>query len=342
MKAIWLILWTGALFSQQLMFDAPTPAASPTAQGINAIVRTDFLYWLARQDGLEYDLLSVNDLSFNVMDSISPREVNFQWNPGFRTALGVRSAEDHWELKALWTHLWTRSSSGTNVADGQGLSNHGVWNDGVGIVESINSTKISSRWGLHYNTLDGGYSRSYFLGENLSSDLSFGAAGVWIKQTLDVKELNATPVSGSYSLSEQDLRPSFKSFYEAAGLFLRLSPEWHFLPAWSLVGSAAGYLVHGVFHIEQSWLVPELQQGDLQISKHLQRTRASLQAMLGLQWQTAPTNKNWHMAICLQYEGMIWFKQNLFSQVNTTFAQNYERRGDLEIQGGSLSMRFDF
>ncbi len=321
-----------------------TPTASATVKGIYTIVRGDFLFWIARQDGLEYDLLSNTLLPVQIMQGVSVREVDFQWSPGSRISVGVRNLPDDWELKAFWTRFFTSASQKTEVAAGNGLLNNGVWNDGVGIIESADMTQMSAKWHLHYNLIDGGLSRSYFLGKNLSTDLSFGAAGVWIHQGLDVNEQNATAASTQYTIipSEVTLRPELESSYSAGGLFLRASPQWNLSSSWSVLGTIASYIVHGVFEIDQKWLVPELADGDLKMRKSSQRTRIGLQSALGLQWQTSPTRANLRVAIAAQYEGIIWFKQNLFSQVNTTFAQNYERRSDLEMQGLSLSIRLDF
>lgn len=322
----------------------PTPAASPKTSGINLLFSGDFLYWIAREDGLEYDLLGNAILLDNVMQRVDVRQPIFQWDPGFRLALGARSCADHWECKGQWTYFSTSASQQTTVPDGDGLLNNGVWNDAAGIVQAATTTVTSANWWLHYNLLDAGYSRSFFLGKNLSSDLAFGALGLWIDQKLSIHAPFSEPRSTSYAALPDyaNLEPLFTSRYRAGGVFLRAKPQWNFLRYWSVLGGANAYIVYGTYKISQQWFVTQLNGNDLSISKTLPRTRVGLQGSLGLQWQTATDHDRWHMSVCMQYEGLIWFKQNLWSQVDTMFAQNYERRGDLEMQGFSLSTRLDF
>ena len=258
--------------------------------------------------------------------------------------LGVRASSDDWEFKTQWTHLFSKGSQATTVPPGMGLMNNGVWDDSAGVVEAMTTTETSTSWSVYYNLLDIGYSRSFFLGKNLASDLGFGALGLWIDQNLSVQAPFSQSRSSFYTAlsSGADLKLHFTSRYRAGGLFLRAKPQWNFLRYWSLLGGVNAYVVHGTFDLSQRWFVTQLQGDDLCISKDFYRTRVGLQGSFGLQWQTSPTNSCWHMAICMQYEGLIWFKQNLWSQVDTIFAQNYERRADLEMQGFSISARLDF
>lgn len=322
----------------------PTPTASPKTLGISFFFSGDFLYWTSREDGLEYDLLANQILIDNVAKLVNVRQPSFRWDPGLRLALGTRSFSDRWECKAQWTYFSTSASQTSTAANGEGLLNNGVWNDSAGIVQSSATTVTKADWWLHYNQIDAGFSRSFFLGKNLSSEMGFGALGLWINQKLSIHAPFSEARSNSYAALPDyaSLEPIFRNRYHAGGVFLRAKPQWNFSRNWSILGSANAYIVYGTYKISQKWFVEQLQANDLSLSKSLPRTRVGLQGSLGVQWQTAPDRTDWHMSICMQYEGLIWFKQNLWSQLDTMFAQNYERRGDLEMQGLSLSTRFDF
>jgi len=321
-----------------------TPPTTPLAEGLRTIAGGEFLYWIAREDGLEYDLLSSSLLFDNVMADISVKEPDFVWDPGFRVLLGWRLPRDFWELKATWSRFNTAASQTTEVPAGRGTLNNGVWVDTAGVVEGPNSTSIGSKWSLNYNQLDVGLSRGVFLGAHLSGEFSFGATGLWIGQKLSVAAPSYLPRIVQYTALAQgaNLDVRFSNSFSAGGLFVSAKPEWHASSAWSVLSCVSGYVVHGRFDISQNWFVQQLNGDDLAIAKEFSRTRVGVQGSLGLKWQSSPIHKRWHYSLCAQYEGMIWFKQNLWSQVNSMFAENYERRGDLEMQGATFFARLDF
>ena len=318
-----------------------TPPSTPKTQGIYAILSGDFLYWIAREDGLEYDLKS-SMLFASGMKDMDVQEPVFQWAPGFRGTIGVRIPRDSWEVKGQWTHLQTHASQTTTAIPG--TMNNVVYDDTAGFIETADSTSIFSKWNLLYNQFNAGLSRGFFLGKNLSTEIGFGGVGLWIDQKLKLNYPNFETTSLNYTSlpAEFGVAPRFENEYKAGGLFFSAKPQWNLSPSWCILANGTGYLVHGTFKLSQNWSVAQSNGNDLSIAKKYTRTRVGLQGSLGIQWQTSTRDENFHFALSAQYEGLIWFKQNLWSQVNTLFAENYERRGDLEMQGIAVSARLDF
>ncbi len=77
----------------------------------HGFIGADLLYWRAFQDGL--DICIPTDVSDTVLSDgriISTfegrgKDLNFEWNPGFRIGAGYEFACSNWDVGALWTHF---------------------------------------------------------------------------------------------------------------------------------------------------------------------------------------------------------------------------------------------
>ena len=217
---------------------------------------------------------------------------------------------------------------------GPGNINSVVYADSYTWPETSATTPVTADWKLMYDLLEVGLSRSFFLGKNLSLDLQFGATGGWIDQTYDMV---APSLAGT---STFDM--NFRNNFEGGGLFLSMAPQWNVWRRFSILGSMSAYILHGAFKVNQDWFNVTAGGSDMSIHKNYSRTRSGLNGKLGIQWETCPLRRNYHIALAVAYEGTIWFKQNLLSETITFYFENFERRGDLEMQGITFSARADF
>lgn len=324
---------------------ALTPPASPITEGAHAILMVDFLWWTARENLLEYAFnvnsttypLTLEGVSGTSWLGTSPKEPDFDWAPGFRLGLGYRLPNDFWEAKARWTRFHPEAS-GSSTATGTNL-NSVVYADSYTWADGTGTTPVTAEWELMYDLVEIGLSRSFFLGKNLSLDLQFGAAGAWIDQNYNMTAPNLENQAG---VAINTFNLNFTNNFQAGGLFLSMAPQWNAWKRFSVLGSMSAYILHGGFDIDQKWYNTVTSSNDMTISKDYSRTRSGLNGKLGIQWETCPLRRNYHIALAVAYEGTIWFKQNLLSETITYYFENFERRGDLEMQGITFSARADF
>jgi hypothetical protein len=346
--------WTHTYPQQTYMNEVkgvPTPAATPQTEGSRLIVTGDFLWWIARENSLEYvlnaDLLTYtlatqpeDTTGSSLGGNTRVQKPQFQWDPGFRVGIGYRIPHDSWEGKANWTRFHTSASDSSSLSNAPNNQNFGVYLDGYTWNTTVSTNPATAQWYLDYDLFEIGLSRSLFLGKNLSLDLRLGAAGGWIDQKYTIHYPSVSNATAPHPIDNFSLR--FKNNFQGGGLFLSMAPQWDLWRRISILGHVNAYLLHGSFDIHQNWFNTSLDSSDESIHKNYSRNRAGFNGKLGLQWETSPLNHSYHFALSLAYEGTIWFKQNLLSQTITFFYENLERRGDLEMQGITLSARADF
>ncbi len=313
-----------------------TPAASATGGWSGLLVVGDFLYWTAREEVLEYAFNGNRLSGTTARGNIKVEEPDFEWDPGFRVGLGYRIPLDFWEAKARWTRFQTEAS-GTSF-NPSGLGNFSIWTDGYAWNETTMTHLIQAKWHLTFNLAEVGLSRSFFLGKNIALDFQFGGVGGWISQRYNMECPNEVFSNGTI----QNLSLKFKNDFRGGGIFLALSPQWYFLNSLSCICDFNAYLLRGNFSLNQNWIREQQGISDMSLAKDYSRSRAALRSSFGFQWETDPQNCWYHLAFSASYEGFIWFKQNLWSQVISYYMENIERRGDLVMQGLSLSAQIDF
>lgn len=327
----------------------PTPPASPQLERRRLLVTGDFLWWIARENLLEY-AFNANILNYTVsvegntsegsslIGQTTVKAPDFQWDPGFRVGIGYRIPHDYWEAKARWTRFHTNASGSSSKTSNSSNENIAVYNDGYTWGESTATNPVSAKWSLDYDLLEIGLSRSFFLGKNLSLDMQFGVAGGWIDQDYD----NQVPALAGENRTNQNFAFQFSNNFSGGGLFLSMAPQWTIWKSLSILGNMNAYLLRGQFDIDQNWFNNSTGGSDMSIHKDYARNRAGLAGKLGVQWETFSSCHKYHFILAAAYEGTIWFKQNLLSQVMTFYTENFERRGDLEMQGLTFSARADF
>ena len=131
---------------------------------------------------------------------------------------------------------------------------------------------------------------------------------------------------------------------------------WNFGKGISLFGNMAMSLVYGQFKVKHDeWnrqnLSPHAKTRILETEDHFRATRAMTDLALGLQWSTPFGQQcQYGFTLGLAWEHHLFFDQNQLWRVNrinparsVTLHENayYQRRGDLDTQGCTLTMQFE-
>lgn len=131
---------------------------------------------------------------------------------------------------------------------------------------------------------------------------------------------------------------------------------WNLGKGFSFTGNTAISLVYGRFKVKHDeWnreaLSPHSKTRILETEDHFRASRAMTDLALGLQWSTLFGQQcQYGFTLGLAWEHHLFFDQNQFWRVNRiNFTQGglgenayYQRRGDLDTQGWTLTMQFEF
>ena len=175
----------------------------------------------------------------------------------------------------------------------------------------------------------------------------FGVRGAWIDQNMRYSYDLPTYVPPFF------YKTRFKNDYHAFGLLAGMNINWFFNNHWSIYGKAAASGLHGEFdvttHVRQTAADPAYSGGLVLINAkdEIHRVRYSLEAALGLQWETYFSKNRHRFSISLGYEFLQWFHQNQLKKFLTNqnpgiLGAYTQQHGNLGLQGGTLAARFDF
>lgn len=332
----------------QYTVSGKNPTTRMDGYNSGAFIVADFLYWQAVQDGIEYALSSKSPIrpgSFlssgevNIKDG-DMKDVDFDWGPGFRVGLGYNFRYDQWDLFLNWTRFHNHSNSTSHAHAGGSLS--ALWVPVT--ISGGDIEKAHAHWRLLYDVVDLELGRSFYLTKALSARPFVGLRGAFIRQHFRYRyeDLHVDTIPGPF-----DIVTRTKNNYYSGGLRAGTEMNFRVNQHWSFYGAASTSLVYGNFDLRLRFQFPDLDIGPLKLGykSDYNRTKANVEGAIGLQWETGYANGRYHFTILACYEFTEWFNQNQLVKVlapalfNPAFLPN---DGDLGMQGGTLSARFDF
>jgi len=225
------------------------PSRFEVDNGWNFFLNTEFLWWVAKEDGLyfaqsgftnEETIAVPPDGTYNFKGRL--QKVHPHWRPGFRIGFGGNMSYDEWDIFLNWT--WFQSHAGEKKK-GHLLA---LWAY-PDVDEPGNSGRYARKargdWSLHYNVLDLEMGRAFWVGKYFSLRPFFGARGAWVDQAFKIKyDLRTSP--------ETDVRLKAKSDFEGGGVRAGFDARFTLLSGWSFYGiayqSALLFLALPFFH----------------------------------------------------------------------------------------------
>lgn len=310
--------------------------------GWNIFLDTEFLWWIAKEDGLFYTQSGFT----GVETSATPPDgaVNFnghlkkvkpQFRPGFRIGLGGNMEYDEWDIYLFWT--WFKSNArGTSREN-----NHGslltLW--GHPKVDAPNSTKGASfaqgKWGLHINLIDVELGRSFWTGRHLSLRPFFGIRGAWIDQHFGIRyDYNTIPLTKGRIRAESD--------FEGVGVRAGLDMRFTLIGGWSFYGIASAAMLYGFYDCDFHAHWNSVKVANARDGFH--NAASTAQLSLGVRWDTYVHKDRYHFGLYAGWEQNIWFGLNKMNHYFSNFNEGnlQQMNGDLALSGGTFGVRFDF
>lgn len=347
---ILFLLIPGLLFAE-MQKDTSVPTMPPkdatrsarTCHDLNGVyVTADFIYWKARQDGMEY--AAVFDLNFPsntfTQIQITAKELDFEYKPGFRVGLGGDLPWDGWDLYLNWTRLSFDISS-TKTSNQADL----FLIEGLFVEPPFLGTRAKIEWDFTHNALDFEMGRRLFLSSSFTVRPSWGLKTVWIDETIK-RRLNGVE---SINPNGPGLpgAPEFADFdFDIWGLgpLLSLHGKWNWAYGLGLVGQFSGAILWYDFdakiHVQDNNIdtgggAPVLAQTDVTLKYSTNRIRPWIQAFVGLDWEWCFIPKWLSVQLAVGYE-VQYFWSMIVDPINSL--------DDLPIsfEGLTFKARIDF
>ncbi len=350
----------------------------PENYGVNAPVRPytcngDWVisaagfYWIAHQDGMEY---AIDNSVKNPDDIFSYGEINnlidakyetpdFKWDWGFKVGLGYNTTCDGWDFGVVWT--WYRGKANDHI-ETEIDDNHSLiplWSAYAPELEvssiTLFATDIETHWKIQLNLIDIELGREYWTSKHLSFRPFAGLRIAYLEQNFEIQHKGGiwSAILGNPAFNnEVDLENDFKGVGVRSGF----DTVWNFGCGWGLYGNFAASIVYGRFsldHDEENREVssPHDKIKVLENEESFRASRGMLDLALGIQWASLFCDCQYRFTIQLGWENHLFFHQNQLWRVNRIGELDdedrgenvfFQRRGNLDTQGWTLKVQFEF
>ena len=336
-------------------------------------------YWNAHQDGMEYaidnqvenpDVTNVpiesgTDTKIIALNNLINAEYetpNFKWDFGFKVGLGYCSPCDGWDIGILWT--WYRGKA-TDHIEAEIDDNHTLlplWSAFAPVQGSVlYATDIETHWKLQLNLVDIELGRNFWTSKYLAIRPFVGIRIAYLEQDWNIQHKGGVWSERTAAI----LQPAFNNEvgidndFKGVGLRAGLDTTWNFGCGWALYGNWAASIVYGRFSIDHDEENRRASDPHEKIKvaeweESFRASRAMLDLALGIQWSTMFCDCQYGFMIALGWEHHLFFDQNQMWRVvrigDTAFASPnnsgenvyHQRRGDLDTQGWTLTVKFSF
>nr|NGX46196.1 hypothetical protein [Chlamydiota bacterium] len=352
--------------------DSVNPSVRPIGCDGSWLVTLEGLYWNSHQDGMEFAIdnsvfvpaaptlfLEVEQLN-NLIDAeyLNPHA---KWEFGFKAGLAYNSTHDGWDIGVTWT--WYRGSASNHV-EAEVDDNHTLlplWSGyQISNTNIVWAREIEAHWSMRLNLADVELGREFWVSKYLSLRPHIGIRFASIDQSYTLHHKGGIwtfPLFNSNLNNEVNMRNDFHSIGARGGF----NTVWNLGRGISFFGNTALSLVYGRFRVKHDeWtreaLSPHAKTRILETEDHFRASRAMTDLSLGLQWSTLFGQQcQYGFTLGLAWEHHMFFDQNQLWRVNRINpAKNtvspfeplenafYQRRGDLDTQGWTLTMQFEF
>ncbi|NGX47125.1 MAG: hypothetical protein K1000chlam3_00494 [Chlamydiae bacterium] len=252
-----------------------TPNAGPcVSSGADLFLTAEFLYWTARQDGLEFAFTNNVTQSTTSTHSEKGKIFHPDWRmePGFKIGLGIFFDCDGWDLYANYTWLRTRNTDETALPKDLKILRPLIFS-----TEDIDHIKITSDWKHDFSVIDLELGRNFFISQCLHLRPHFGLKGTWQKQKWDVVDTGIDSIQSTLiTFADLDLD------YWGIGIRTGLDSAWHFTPCFSLLGEVAIAALWERFDSETKIFTHDITAGSFVVELFIENAFHSIHSVLEL------------------------------------------------------------
>lgn len=319
------------------------PPARPFAKDCwGFYVAADALIWQAHENGLPIAIRTTNNTAFiNSSGENKVRNIDFDWDFGFRLTGGMNFCYDGWDSALTWTRWHTDGSRHFSAGQNEAIyPSQGHPKEILGAT----ATKSSGHWRLHFNQLDWELGREFYVSKHLTLRPLIGLRSAWIDQKFrtEFDNLSNNPLTPDVSRKVKN-----KCDFWGIGLLGGIDTQWDLGCGWSIFGNYSASLLYGFFKTDYD----EYSISSSGASHIVTRTddfyhvgRGITDMQLGFRYDWISCDECFHWGIEAGWEHHMFWGQNQFINfVDDGMAGKFvTNQGDLASQGYFVKVRFDF
>jgi len=349
---------------------AGTAAVRPRTCNGDLVIDIAGFYWNAHMDGMEYavnnhvanpgeDPEAAAIQTLNNLINASYETLDFKWDFGFKAGIGYNSACDGWDLGILWTWYKGRGSSHVEAQADDNQTLLPLWSAYSPIQGSVlYATDIETNWNLDLNLIDLDLGREFWSSKYVALRPFVGLRIAYLKQSYDLEHKG-----GSFTADDETVNNfvDLENDFHGVGIRAGLDSIWNLGCGWGIYGNMAASIVYGRFSVDHNEYnrlaaTPYSKVKVMETDYSFRASRAMLDLGLGLQWSTLFCGCQYGVTAQLGWENHLFFNQNQMwrvnrigdipqedAEINNTGENVFEqRRGDLDTQGWTLRLTFEF
>lgn len=284
------------------------------------------LYWKPHPNHLP---IAVKTSQENLLNA-SVKNLEFEWDVGFKAGLGYRIPHDQWEIFLNFTSLQTHADRELKTNPAQKL--FPSWS----IQEAV-FCGAKAHWRLHLGILDFLLRKKYSPIERIIFSPQVGISTAWIRQKYNLSYFGC-------QVTSNDSLIRMKNKFWGMGLYCGLLTKWQFVKRLSLFAQTDWRLLCGEFYLHQDEDLFLSKEKILGVRNIFLLASSILEAELGLMWEHFFSRRLKKIQICCSWNELILFSQNqLMSFVESNTKGNFvSNQGDLGLHGLEISFRCDF
>ncbi len=317
-------------------YGAQTATARAEVDGFGWFITADVLYWHAKVGGTEF---AYTDADTNSSLPIRGRvkDVDFEWDWGFRVGLGYNLKHDGWDARVGYTHFDSSGSDAVTAGSNSSVIPTRATTQFLPNVFLQNCTSAKAQYDFDYQAIDLDLGRSYFVSESLSFRPNCGIKTAWIDQEQTVRYTGGTHLGGN-TVQVKDLC-DFWGLGPKAGV----DSKWYLGNGFSIFGNLTAGLLFGKFDVDHKQTLSYTPEGDVKLSANRHAFSPTAQFQLGLRYERYLNNNAQHIGIGLGYEGQYWWRQNQMLVADHGFPASHTRfSDDASMYGLTLDFKWDF
>lgn len=288
----------------------------------NMYASVSFLYWYAREKGLELGWLRTPTTTITDFDMI---HMDFKYKPGFKVALGTRTNYDNWGLSLEYTRMHGSFSKGKSVPQPTASTDPTIQSawfvtlfkvPNPGINDNMFST--SNTWKLDLDMLDLELARAYWMGQKVTLMPYAGLKAGWLDQKYNVTAItvDTLPAGDVYTLYANDKSDSW-----LIGPRIGLDSKWLLGCGFSIVGDVAANLFYQKFKvkIQNNTDYPSTGGSVLVHNNRVSFVNPSVELNLGFGWDKDFYCDKMRFELLASYEMQCFWNQNMIRNTQDNY-----------------------
>jgi hypothetical protein len=304
----------------------PIPTRNGRSLKPGADLNVDYLYWTAREDGLQfaYDGSAVSGSNASPGQLYGPNDV---WQSGYKVGLAAYTGYDGWDL--LTEYTWYKISTQAHINEATNLKP--IWK-----ITNFTPTTITAainNWSVNFNALDILLRRQFFLSPKFLIQTGIGLKATWQKQTY-ITTYDNNNQSGTMQIDQKT---------NGLGICAALTSNWYITEPVSIVGKVA---------VSNMWLTASSNRLDmyensssdqfytsLNTKQNLSYVAPVIETFLGFSFERPIYKKKFLAVFTVGYEMQVWFDTNQFISTILDTVGSY---GNLNLQGLTARGQIEF